>query len=107
MIFRRSQKIVCIGTDGTPGIDWNTWIRHWKVILPVRGGIYTVRDTRAEFGRQHIRVVEIRNPLVEYTDAPRQEPWFWSSAFRPLVDRKTDISTFTELLKTKEVENVS
>lgn len=101
MTLHVRQRVVCIGTEGTPNIDWDTWCTHWKIARPTRGGIYTVRDARiGRAGRQHIRLVEIVNPSAEFSDAPSQEPWWWASAFRPI----TDISIFTKMLKPKKVE---
>lgn len=94
-MFRVGQKVVCIGTDGTPGVDWAYWVSYWKIAVPRRGTIYTVRDIRAGSIRQLIRLVEIVNPAVEFIDAPAQEPWFWSEAFRPIVEPKAETS-FTE-----------
>lgn len=99
MNFRVGQKVVCIGTDGTPNVDWEEWVSYWKIARPSRGSVYTVRDIRAGADRQHIRLVEIINPTAEFSDAPPQEPWFWASAFRPIVERKTDITVFTEILR--------
>lgn len=91
---------MCVGTKGTSNVDWEAWVSYWKIARPVRGSIYTVRDARfGKSGRQHIRLVEIVNPAAEFCDAPPQEPWWWAEAFRPIVERKTDISIFTKMLK--------
>ena len=65
--------------------------------LPVLNGIYTIRDfvPADVYGPEQIRLVEIRNPSGgrwEY------EPSFAPKRFRPAVERKTDISIFTEML---------
>lgn len=104
MTFRVWQKVVCVGTSGTPNVDWDAWCSHWKIVRPERGAIYTVRDTRAGSVRQHIRLVEIVNPCAQFSDAPPQEPWFWAEAFRPVVERGTDISIFTKMLKPEKVD---
>lgn len=91
MAFHVGQKVVCIGTPGTPNIDWDAWCAYWKVVKPTRGETYTVRDTRiGRDGRQHILLVEIVNPIVPFKDAPDQEKRFWAEAFRPIVEKKTD-----------------
>lgn len=101
MILRIGQRVACIGTEGTPGVDWNAWVSHHKIILPSRGIAYTVRDSRiGKLGRQFIRLVEIVNPSGDYFyDAPPQEPWWLAEAFRPIVDRKTDIGFAHEILR--------
>lgn len=98
------QKVVCIGTEGTPGIDWDAWAKHWKIIRPKRGLIYTVRHTRMGKEQQHIRISEIVNPIIKFADAPDQEPWWWASGFRPIIEPKTDISVFTAMLNGAPVE---
>jgi hypothetical protein len=102
MTFRVEQKVVCVGGNGTskpPGF-WKAWAREWGLALPQRGTIYTVRDTRiAADGSQRVRLCEIVNPVIEFTDAPDQEPWFWASHFRPIVERKTDISFALAILR--------
>lgn len=100
MSFRIGQKVVCVGTNGTPRVDWDAWVAYYKIVRPDRGSIYTVRDIRiGSEGRQFIRLVEIVNPHAKFCDAPDQEPWWWAEAFRPVVDRKTDISFAVEILK--------
>jgi hypothetical protein len=103
VIFRVGQKVVCVGGAGSPAIDWEFWCSHWKVTRPIRNLVYTVRDTRAGKNSQLIRVEEIVNPIVEFSDAAAQEPWWWSIYFRPLVERKTDISIFTEMITKDKV----
>lgn len=95
MTFRVGQRVVCIGTLGTPNIDWDAWCSYWKVVRPVRGKVYTIRDIRAGSIRQHIRLVEIINPHAGFSDAPPQEPWFWADAFRPIVENKSEVSFTT------------
>jgi hypothetical protein len=106
--FHVGQKVVCVGCEGTPRPKgyWEKWQKDWNVTLPQRGVIYTVRDARmTPTGVGFIRVCEIRNPDVEYIDARHQEPWFFSEGFRPVVERKTDISIFNAMLtpKTEQV----
>lgn len=105
MAFQVGQKVVCIGTKGTPNFDWAAWCAYWKVVTPTRGETYTVRDTRiGRDGRQHLHLIEIVNPIVPFRDAPDQEKWFWAEAFRPVIEKKTDISIFTKLLAPKQLE---
>lgn len=102
MMLTSGQKVVCIGLKGSPKPPgfWEAWRKDWGLTFPKRGEVYTVRETAARAdGGQRIRLVEIVNPHVEFTDAPKQEPWWWSEGFRPVVDRPTDISMFTALLK--------
>lgn len=85
MTFRVGQKVVCV--------DGNHWmpLRHSEYV--VEGRIYTV----SEVDSGGVNVVGIRPdpfPLGEGN-------YVWDSArFRPIVERKTDISVFTEMLRT-------
>lgn len=77
-------------------------------ILPVPGVVYTIKEIEpVELdGLVFIRLNEISNPIPE---GKEREAAFNSSRFRPVVERKTDISIFTALLnKTdKPVEEVA
>lgn len=95
------MNVVCVGCEGTPKPKgfWRQWQRDWGVKRPQRGEVYTLRDMRmASDGHLRIRVEEIVNPVIEFIDAPPQEPWFFGAAFRPVQSRKADISIFTAML---------
>lgn len=70
---------------------------------PVYGHIYTIRELGFEFDVATLRLVEIVNPPNLYRNSSgaveRQEIWYACSNFRPLEERKTDISIFTRLLQ--------
>lgn len=102
------QKMVCIGGEGTPKPPgwWDEWAAEWGVTRPTRGEVYTVRDIKArKKGGFRIRLVEIVNPPVLMRGAPQQEPWFWAEMFRPVVEKKTNISAFEEILKRETVDD--
>lgn len=77
-MFHIGQKVECIETSprGTA----------------IKGQIYTVSwiAPPGRFSKPAIRVVEI--PCHPVTGG------FWASRFRPIIERKTDISIFRELL---------
>lgn len=102
------QKVVCINDDWPP-----MWRDHWMTTcapeFPVKGQVYTIRAivTRA-IGDAGLRFVEIKNPEVNCVFEGQSivaEIVFRASYFRPLVERKTDISIFTRLL-TPQKESV-
>lgn len=67
------------------------------VVLPVEGEIYTLREFDPDMsnGILCIRLVEVRNaPHIE----DGLEPSFEAALFRPVVERKTDISCFKAML---------
>lgn len=101
-MFNVGQKVICISDD---------WV--WQsepITLPKKGVIYTVRGIETpplEFTKwlqegEYIWVVEIINHVISGVSEGiffSQEPSFWSGFFRPIVEQKTDISVFTEMLK--------
>lgn len=87
-MFYVGQKVVCVDVSvGAAG-------------LPVRtislGDIYTVTGCRKFGSTEAIWVAEAK---------PEYEEWgFYAYRFRPVVERKTDISIFTDMLKPKSSE---
>jgi hypothetical protein len=88
VMFRVGQKVICVNdveyphAYGLPGMDGLT-----------KGHVYTVREVGLSSwvdGRPAVRLAEIVRP---HDDVP-----FWAHRFRPLVERKTDISVFKKLL---------
>ena len=68
-----------------------------------RGRVYTIRETANIFGLPSCRLVEI---VREYEPVVGGEMYFSQRRFRPIVETKTDISVFKEMLapsKTSEV----
>ena len=71
--------------------------------LPSAGVVYTIREIEPPsadpLGLVFIRLFEIINPSShEFGECA-----FNSQRFRPVVERKTDISIFTDMLKTQRV----
>lgn len=91
MSFHVGQKAVCI-TD-----DWLHPSSPIAISKPHRGGIYHVRaiDFCEIVGTNFLRFEEIVNPIVP---GYRNEPDFLADCFRPIVEKKTDISVFTAML---------
>jgi hypothetical protein len=90
--FRVGQEVECI--DGTPNPD------GFSTFYPVKGLVYTIRAIHIEphIADCGILLEEIVNPLTQWADAPACEWPFASRRFRPIVSRKTDISTPEALL---------
>lgn len=91
-MFHVGQRVVCVRT-GRRSFDDCTY--------PVVGGIYTVRDIYAPplgvDGPTGLRFVEFVNPPKLFNGFAI-EIAFWDRCFRPIQERKTDISIFTEML---------
>lgn len=88
MSFHVGQKVVCINDD------WTHPLRRLVGTVPRKGAIYHVRGFD-RFAPAFIYLVEIVN-MVPPTFT--SEPAFLAESFRPIVERKTDISIFTKLL---------
>lgn len=90
-MFRVGQKVVCVDASG--------W-RRGIFIYPEQGEKYTVRDVEPNaHGVLCIRVEEISQPAALSADMSMYcEPLFRASRFRPLIEKKTDISIFTAML---------
>ena len=93
MNFRVGQKVVAVDDPETWG-DWWYRIHHpSKYDCPIVGQIYTVANVFTLHDHLCLEIVEIY--------APREKWWgagFLASGFRPVVERKTDISVFTKIL---------
>jgi len=92
MNFRVGQKIVCVDNSVDYGCTWQPGE------CPQIGEVYTVERIGFYF-----------SPSVQLVELPRTCPvhkWFRQSRFRPIVERKTDISIFTKMLTPRELERV-
>jgi hypothetical protein len=96
-MFRVGQKVACI----------ETWHLNGKgngdERGPVKGSAYTIRQIGVGLSPKnpsgvHVRLVEIENPTRRYREGV-YEVCFGAWRFRPIVERATDISVFTEILR--------
>ena len=87
MAFYVGQKVVCV--------DDRRGEADHSEITPVKCQIYTVRDVVEWRGQFGLRVHEILNPVDPWLGEERA---FYASRFRPVVERKTDISIFKAML---------
>ncbi len=90
-MFRVGQKVVCIDDD------WGSAPMGGQVqYLPTKNDVYTVRAITVNGnGKVFIRLHEIVNPQTD----KHHEAEFWAECFRPVAERKTDISVFRKLLQ--------
>jgi hypothetical protein len=89
MAFRVGQKVVCVDASGL------TLIKPLTI-----GAVYTIRELYDD---------PIRGPAVMLEEIinimhPRGEFGYRSVRFRPIVERKTDISIFTKMLTDKRLD---
>jgi hypothetical protein len=94
-MFHVGQKVVCL-------VSFDRGI--YGEIGPVKDAIYTVRKVFESCGAVGIHLYEIVNVPQQYADR-FGEMGFDVVGFRPLDERKTDISVFTDILvKAKQPE---
>jgi hypothetical protein len=86
-MFRVGQKVVLIRAISGPPINGD--------VFPTVGQVYSIRDILFEDGQSWLRLNEIINRVINEID----ECCFIAAKFRPLVERKTDISVFTKMLR--------
>lgn len=99
MIFRVNQEVQYIGPD----FRSNPIVLLKKLIVPLPGGIYTIRCHAPRSDDDAYLLNEIRNRPV-FTDSDGVCETAINARFlRPLVKRKTDISIFTAMLNPSKV----
>lgn len=88
MTFRVGQKVKYVGPDfGSP----------WNQITPTPNAEYTVRACGFVMGEDAILLNEVINAPRQWAEGIH-ELWMNSKFFRPIVERKTDISIFKRML---------
>lgn len=94
MAFRVGMKVVCIRTMPV----------GWRIAggsYPEERSVYTIRSILPYNDTTLLRFFEIDNSRLKASDG-FVEPGFNSKYFRPVVERKTDISIFTAMLDTSQ-----
>ena len=96
MAFRVGQKVVCVsGAAGDVGYK-----EAGPYSKPTRGGVYTIATINYWPARTILTLVECDNShLINKFDRSGLEPGFNAKCFRPIVERKTDISFAHEILR--------
>jgi hypothetical protein len=105
--FHVGQKVVCIDDNDSPPKGHQVLT---VMVLPKVGKVYTVREvlTGVVGGSPCVLLQEIPDQIVEVLSNGVHRVGtivFYAHAFRPLVERKTDISIFKAMLtpKTEQV----
>lgn len=104
MTFRVGQKVVHIGFPrGTWRRRLDEWLHPIPGPWPVRDEVYTItKIVTDDYGAYYVSLAE----LIETIDDYWGEGWDLRG-FRPVVERKTDISIFTKLLTPNKRERVN
>lgn len=85
-MFHVGQKVVCV--DDSPVALWPAPFKKGEIVT-VSGPSNSPNCIR----------------LVEYPEGSGPAAGYYASRFRPLVEKKTDISVFTEILKRETVDD--
>jgi hypothetical protein len=97
MAFRVGQKVVCVNAgdiDGVPQAN-GFWDEGEEI---VEGQVYTIHSTFLHAcGERLVRLVEVRR--TPFSISCHGHDGYAAERFRPVVDRKTDISFAHEILR--------
>lgn len=103
MTFHVGQKVVCVDDDETryrvfaaAGLHFDGNLNGLK-----KGAVYTVRAVGhyAPYpGLLCLWLVEIERPIIHLIQIVHGEAPYVAARFRPVVERKTDISIFVAML---------
>ena len=95
-MFHVGQKVVCLADLSRLTLP--------SEVAPTKGAVYTIRaimtDNKGYLG---LFLVEIKNPPV-YCALGFCERALWAGHFRPVIEKKTDISIFTQLLTPSKIK---
>lgn len=95
-MFRIGQKVQCIDAEANGQyIPAGLFAKNRDLHRLTLNSVYTVRNVRLCLGRSICRVEEIIRPTDPFFG---EEAYFACERFRPLTERKTDISAFRSLL---------
>jgi hypothetical protein len=96
-MFRVGQKV-------TMKEPWRRGPTRYCEVFTQFGAVYTIREILEVAGGAGLRFDEIRNEPRKYLEIPEPiELPFPAYNFRPVVERKTDISVFTALLTEEKI----
>lgn len=85
-MFHVGQKVVCVDASS-----------HERASNLQEGAVYTVTGVTDFYGKPAIRLAEAAH--FSGNNLP-----FWSFRFRPVVEKKTDISVFEEILRRESID---
>lgn len=97
--FYVGQKVQHVPIFG----NWNNFERRFPdQTHPVPNGIYTIREIYLEIDDSGdetvaVKLKEIVNPIREYSTGYKEMGWV-AVEFKPLEEKKTDISIFKKML---------
>jgi hypothetical protein len=91
--FRVGQKVVCV--DDEAHQKFTPFPARSDLEGLAEGEIYTVSYVGVRLGVKVVRILEIKRSWNSFID---EENFYAAARFRPVVERKTDITCFKEML---------
>lgn len=88
-MLKVGQRVVCV--DGSPVVT----PAGTAMLRVIEGTVYTVRSIHTEPhipGHYGVRLDELLNPLVIWSDGTECEWSYMSERFRPIVDTDTELA---------------
>lgn len=104
--FRVGQKVVCVSLEENAqhAISRES-AKRFGAIYPQVGRVYTVRSIyETQSGLKGILLCELDNMRASQRAGRERECGFVVNWFRPVADRKTDISIFKAMLNPSKCE---
>lgn len=98
-MFRIGQKVVCVSLEMSGGGPLLPGFNY-----PSKGGVYTIRGIFPAGVENLLLLEEVVNRPCG-TTIGFLEPGFNATHFRPVVEKKTDISVFEEILRRETVDD--
>lgn len=97
-MFRVGMKVVCIDDSPLLGCGWSPGTK------PTLDAVYTIRELGMTFhSKPGMRLVEL-NLSGKFLGDSFTDAFYRAARFRPVVERKTDISIFQKLLTPTRVD---
>jgi hypothetical protein len=106
-MFYVGQKVVCV--DASSGNGTLCWGEKSETLI--EGNVYTIRRCfYTDYARKGVPELIVWLDEIARSALSRhlwgQDAGYAARRFRPLIEKKTDISVFTSLLKHKQLEEV-
>lgn len=93
-MFTPGQRVECV--DASPSV-------YGDPSLLTKGTIYTIKSVNSENGRTGVTLYEMPDPSIHYRNGKAYRLGWRAERFRPIQEKSTDISVFTEMLKFDKV----
>lgn len=92
-MFYKDQRVICVNASFPPVVreQWDRYPRQNEILTVSMIADYT-----------GIRFANETKYQLQFIEIGGRAPWFAACRFRPLVERKTDISIFKKMLVPKK-----